>query len=87
MRQAKRLLPFACLLLCAVLAASAACAAARFDLQKVYGPRIERLCMVIITNPDAQVLAAELSRLNGEPIYTVEEARTRLKEKYVHTKV
>jgi len=33
------------------------------------------------------VLAAELSRLNGEPIYTVEEARTRLKEKYVHVKV
>ena len=59
MRQAKRLFPFACLLLCAVLVASAACAASRFDPQKVYGPRIERLCMVIITNPDAQVLAAE----------------------------
>ena len=35
----------------------------------------------------AAVLEAEFSRLNGEPSYTVEEARARLKEKYAHAKV
>ncbi len=30
-----------------------------FDPENVYGPRIEKLCMVIITNADSQVLAAE----------------------------
>lgn len=33
-----------------------------FDPEKVTGPRIERLCLVIVANADAQVLAAE----NGE---------------------
>lgn len=33
-----------------------------FDPEKASGPRIERLCMVIVANADAQVLAAE----NGE---------------------
>ena len=35
----------------------------------------------------AAVLEAEFSRLNGEPSYTVEEARARRKEKYAHAKV
>ncbi len=32
----------------------------------------------------AKVLEAEFSRLSGEPTYTVEEVRNRLKEKYSH---
>lgn len=32
----------------------------------------------------AKVLEAELSRLSGEPTYTVGEVRKRLKEKYSH---
>lgn len=31
----------------------------RFDPEKVYGPRIDKLCMVIIRNSDAQILAAQ----------------------------
>lgn len=31
----------------------------RFDPQKIYGPRIDKLCMVIIRNSDAQILAAQ----------------------------
>lgn len=34
-------------------------AAAKFDPMKARGPRIEKLCMVNISNPDSQVLAAE----------------------------
>ena len=37
-------------------------ASERFDPDKVYGPRIDKLCMVIMTNADAQILAVE----NGE---------------------
>ena len=33
------------------------------------------------------VLAAELSRLSGEPTYTVEDIRGKLKEKYNNAKV
>ncbi|KLU59364.1 hypothetical protein CEB3_c43500 [Peptococcaceae bacterium CEB3] len=32
----------------------------------------------------AKILEAELSRLSGEPVYTVGEVRNRLKEKYSH---
>jgi hypothetical protein len=32
----------------------------------------------------ARVLEAEFSRLSGEPIYSVDQARARLKEKYSH---
>lgn len=32
----------------------------------------------------ASVLEAEFSRLSGEPTYSVEEVRTKLKEKYRH---
>ena len=53
---------FALFLLAA--AALPAAAGARFDPLKVYGPRIDKLCMVIITNPDAQVLAAEKGDLD-----------------------
>ena len=35
-----------------------------FDPDDVYGPRIEKLCMVIITNADSQVLAAEKGELD-----------------------
>ncbi len=35
-----------------------------FDPGDVYGPRIEKLCMVIITNSDSQVLAAEKGELD-----------------------
>ena len=35
-----------------------------FDPEKVFGPRIERLCMVIIANADSQVLAAEKGELD-----------------------
>lgn len=34
------------------------------DLDKLYGPRVDKVCMVIITNPDAQVLAAEAGQLD-----------------------
>lgn len=36
----------------------------RFDPDKVYGPRIDNLCMVIMTNPDAQIIAAEKGELD-----------------------
>ena len=32
----------------------------------------------------ASVLEAEFSRLSGEPVYSVEEVRAKLKEKYRH---
>jgi prevent-host-death family protein len=32
----------------------------------------------------ARILEAEFSRLNGEPDYSVDEVRSRLKEKYSH---
>lgn len=35
----------------------------------------------------AKVLEAEISRLSGEPVFTVEEVRGRLKEKYSNAKV
>ncbi len=38
-------------------------------------------------NHRASILEAELSRLSAQPTHSVEEARTRLKEKYAHTKV
>lgn len=38
--------------------------AERFDPEKAYGPRIKKLCMVIITNSDSQVLAAEKGELD-----------------------
>ena len=45
---------------CCLLAATLSFAAtARFDPQKVHGPKIEKLCMVIVNNTDAQILAAE----------------------------
>ena len=34
----------------------------------------------------AKLLEAEMSRISGEPTYTIEEARTRLKEKYDNAK-
>ena len=55
MKLVKTLLIFA--LLC--LLASPAAASAPFDPLTVRGPRIDKLCMVIIANPDAQILAAE----------------------------
>ena len=36
----------------------------RFDPQKVYGPRIDKLCMVIIRNSDAQILAAQKGEID-----------------------
>jgi prevent-host-death family protein len=35
----------------------------------------------------AKLLEAEMSRLAGEPTYTIEEARSRIKEKYDSVKV
>ena len=35
-----------------------------FDPENVFGPRIDRLCMVIIANADSQVLAAEKGELD-----------------------
>ncbi|NCB28106.1 MAG: hypothetical protein EOM62_22050 [Bacteroidia bacterium] len=52
------------LFLAAVLLAAPACAVQRFDPENVYGPRIKKLCMVIITNSDSQVLAAEKGELD-----------------------
>lgn len=39
-------------------------AAAPVDLDKLYGPRVDKLCMVIILNPDAQIMAAESGELD-----------------------
>jgi peptide/nickel transport system substrate-binding protein len=39
-------------------------AAERFDPDKTYGPRIDKICMVIITNSDAQILAAEKGEID-----------------------
>jgi len=35
----------------------------------------------------ASILEAEISRLSGEPAYTIDEVRAQLKEKYTHAKV
>lgn len=50
-----------CVLLCCLLLniAVPAFATERFDTQKVHGPKLEKLCMVIVANSDAQILAAE----------------------------
>ncbi len=56
---------FVCVFLLLVLSAPSARAhAGRLDLSKVYGPRIEKLCMVIIANDDAKILAAEKGELD-----------------------
>ena len=34
------------------------------DLDKLYGPRVDRLCMFIIANPDSQVLAVETGEID-----------------------
>ena len=51
-------------LIITVFAAVQVFAAEHFDPLKVYGPCIDKLCLVIITNPDAQVLAAEKGDLD-----------------------
>ncbi|WP_282013172.1 ABC transporter substrate-binding protein [Pyramidobacter piscolens] len=55
----KKVAALTALLLCCAWPSSGAPA---FDPEKVTGPRIEKLCLVIVANADAQVLAAE----NGE---------------------
>lgn len=47
------------LLMCAQTAG-----AAPVDLEKIYGPRIDKLCMVIITNEDARIMAIEAGKLD-----------------------
>ena len=42
-----------------LISASSLCAEEVLDPSSVYGPRIEKLCMVIVRNSDSQVLAAE----------------------------
>ena len=44
--------------------ASAARGTERFDPANVRGPKIEKLCMVIVANADAQILAAEKGELD-----------------------
>jgi len=46
------------------LIAGAASAEELFDVETLYGPRIEKLCLVIVMNPDAQILAAEAGELD-----------------------
>lgn len=53
-----------CLLVITAMSPANAFAGERFDPDKVYGPRIKKLCMVIITNSDSQVLAAEKGELD-----------------------
>ena len=55
---------FCPIFLATLLLAVPACAGERFDPENVYGPRIKKLCMVIITNSDSQVLAAEKGELD-----------------------
>ena len=43
----------------ALLIAGAVYASERFDPQKVYGPRFEKLCMLIMRDADSQVLAVQ----------------------------
>lgn len=52
------------LTLTALLALPGAAAAAPVDLDKLYGPRVDKLCMMIILNPDAQIMAAESGELD-----------------------
>ncbi len=40
------------------------CAAGKIDIGKIRGPKIEELAMLIVTNPDAQILAAEAGELD-----------------------
>ncbi|MDO5562033.1 MAG: ABC transporter substrate-binding protein [Synergistaceae bacterium] len=55
-----RIFSFAVLFAAAIFVlAPAARAERRFDPAKVYGPRIDKLCMVIIRNSDSQILAAQ----------------------------
>lgn len=51
------------LLMLLLLGANVACAE-EFDARTVVGPSIEKLCMVIVANADAQVLAAEKGELD-----------------------
>lgn len=39
-------------------------AAEPVDLEKIYGPRVDKLCMVIITNEDARIMAIEKGELD-----------------------
>ena len=55
-----RTLSFAVLFAAAIFVSTpTAGAERRFDPSKVYGPRIDKLCMVIIRNSDSQILAAQ----------------------------
>ncbi|MDD4160560.1 MAG: ABC transporter substrate-binding protein [Synergistaceae bacterium] len=51
-------------LLLTAFSATSVYAAGSFDPEKIHGPRIEKLCMVIITNADSQVLAAEKGEID-----------------------
>lgn len=51
-------------LLLSLITARPSFALERFDPQKIYGPRIDKLCLVIMTNTDAQILAAEKGELD-----------------------
>ncbi|MDL2299047.1 ABC transporter substrate-binding protein, partial [Synergistaceae bacterium OttesenSCG-928-D05] len=51
-------------LLIVLLCVQISFAADLFDVEKLYGPRIEKLCMVIVMNADSQVLAAEAGELD-----------------------
>ena len=44
--------------------AAEARAAERIDVNSIRGPKLEELSMLIITNPDAQILAAEAGELD-----------------------
>lgn len=54
-----RLAILTALSLCFIFCYAAVSHAAVFDPQNVHGPKIKKLCMVIVANTDAQVLAAE----------------------------
>ncbi|MEG2183673.1 MAG: ABC transporter substrate-binding protein [Cloacibacillus sp.] len=47
-----------------ILAAAGAGRAAKLDLNAVRGPKIEEVAMLIIANPDAQIMAAEAGELD-----------------------
>ena len=62
-RKAENIVAVVLAVVCCLLTAGLSFAAtARFDPQKVHGPKIEKLCMVIVNNTDAQILAA----VNGD---------------------
>ena len=50
---------FSAVMLSVCVFCTSACASQQFDPQKVRGPKLEKLCMVIVNNTDAQILAAE----------------------------